>query len=411
MSNHSFSAAIGQSQRNLGCNSPQQDINVLILGQTGVGKTTFVNAFVNHLVYDSLEKALIGELFSVTSATFFLHDVMNGATRKIDFGETDSNEQFSDKGYSATQGCQSYVFSIGNRKLRLIDAPGIGDTRGPIQDATNFEHIVDYISQYQYLNGICILLKPNEERLNVLFNYCFKELLTHLHRSAAENIMFVFTNGRSTDYGPGATSMILPNLLKEISEKTNADIPFSEDNTFFLDNEGFRFLVASKKGMVFGRNQLESNAKSWKKSSRGYIRLFSSTCNKFPHELQETISINAAQQHIRKLTRLLAEIVRLTAENIKLVENFKGQSIRRIEQRIGRFVPLDLPRTVCTSETCTRVTIRDGQLIVDYFQHCHTKCYLRKVDEEVIRHPKLRRCKAMNRDTGETNCSSRFFAI
>ncbi|CAG8585816.1 12972_t:CDS:1, partial [Ambispora leptoticha] len=70
-------------------------------------------------------------------------------------------------GMSAAQGCKSYVFHADkNTSLRLIDTPGIGDARGIDQEKKNFENILKYISQHKHLNRICILLKPNNARLN-----------------------------------------------------------------------------------------------------------------------------------------------------------------------------------------------------------------------------------------------------
>ena len=91
--------------------------------------------------------------------------------------------------------------------LRLIDGPGVGDTRGADHEARNFENILAYISQYEHLNGICILLRPSITRLNIYFRYCIKELLRHLHVNAKENIMFVFTYARATFYKPGETTV------------------------------------------------------------------------------------------------------------------------------------------------------------------------------------------------------------
>ncbi|CAF5072251.1 unnamed protein product, partial [Rotaria sp. Silwood1] len=116
----------------------------------------------------------------------------------VKVGLNDGYEEFNEKGQSCTQQCRSFVFQVGEKKLRIIEAPGIGDNRGLDQDNKNFQEILTFISQYEHLNGICILLNPNEERLTILFRFCVNELLRHLHESAKENIIFVFTNARST---------------------------------------------------------------------------------------------------------------------------------------------------------------------------------------------------------------------
>ena len=77
---------------------------------------------------------------------------------------------FGLKGESSTQQCRSFVFPIGDRNLRFIDTPGIGDSiRGFKQDTKNFQEILTYIVQYEHLNAVCILLKSNEDRSNITF--------------------------------------------------------------------------------------------------------------------------------------------------------------------------------------------------------------------------------------------------
>ena len=65
------------------------------------------------------------------------------------------------------------------------------------------QNILDTINKYKYLHGILILLKPNDARLNLVFRFVISELLAHLHQDAAKNIIFGFTNTRSTNYLPG----------------------------------------------------------------------------------------------------------------------------------------------------------------------------------------------------------------
>ncbi len=392
--------------------SLESDINILLLGQTGVGKTTFINAFANYLTYNSLGSALKGEIITLIPASFHVMNPKTFQSTKITVGSPDSNEHYDDHGQSNTQGCQSYKFTFSNRSLRLIDAPGIGDTRGLDQDAKNFEHILAYISQYEYLNGICILLKPNEERLNILFRFCIKELLTHLHVSARENIIFIFTNSRSTFYAPGATAPQLRILLDDLRKTTRVDVPFSEENTFCLDNEVFRFLAAYKHGMTFPSEQMRNYAESWNVSANEYIRLFSHIVQCKPHDVQDTLSINEAQQLIRKLGRPISEVARLINKNIALATQYEEQvrnssssereRMDAMPQKSARFVSLRYPCTVCTSDKCTRIIMVDDEVKVEYISECHRNCRLRKIEQEVINNPALLYCSAIDRTRGNS---------
>ncbi|CAF3952008.1 unnamed protein product [Rotaria sp. Silwood1] len=194
-----------KSQRS---NDPADDINVLLLGHIGVGKSTFINGLANYLCYDTLEEAVNDQMQVIIPSAFFWYDCDTFEEYMVKVGLNDGYEEFNEKGQSCTQQCRSFVFQVGEKKLRIIEAPGIGDNRGLDQDNKNFQEILTFISQYEHLNGICILLNPNEERLTILFRFCVNELLRHLHESAKENIIFVFTNARSTFFQQGSASKV-----------------------------------------------------------------------------------------------------------------------------------------------------------------------------------------------------------
>ena len=56
-------------QRNRYCD-PAEEINILLLGQTGVGKSTFINGLVNYLCHDKLDEAVYHPLQSCISSSF-----------------------------------------------------------------------------------------------------------------------------------------------------------------------------------------------------------------------------------------------------------------------------------------------------------------------------------------------------
>ena len=128
---------------------------------------------------------------------------------------------------------------LNERKVRLIDVPGIGDTRGPEQDQQSFDEILSYLNQFEYLNGIWILLRSNVTRLTVFFRYCLKELFIRLYRTPKGNLLFVFTNTRETFFRFGSTMPLLRSLLNEIKQEIRVDISLSISNVFFIENDTF----------------------------------------------------------------------------------------------------------------------------------------------------------------------------
>ena len=380
------------------------DINIVLLGATGVGKTTFINAFASYLAYNSLEEAINGPLQAIIPACFTFTDKETFEEKTIVIGTPNDSEIQSDVGESCTKQCRSFVFRIGNRNLRLIDTPGIGDTQGILEDIKNFENIMAHIAQYEYLNGLCILLKSSDERTTIMFRFCVKELLRHLHVHAKQNILFVLTNARATQFNPGPVTPILRRLLDNVKDRSNVEIPFNKGNTFLFDNEAFRFLALLKNGIECSASEIQDYSKSWKNTIEEFSRLIErvSQCEKL--ETSETLSLNEAQILIRRLARPVAEISRLIQENIQLAEQHKNDIFTNrtstpgiLSQTDAKVVPLGHPRTVCTNKKCIKIITVNGQPNVEYASHCHPHCLLTDVRQEAIGHESLKNCDAMDK--------------
>ena len=166
----------------------------------------------------------------------FIFTNEEGKGIEIRVGSDEENEVLAD-GQSATQFPREYVIETDTAKFHLIDTPGIGDSRGTEQDKENFDNILAFLTNYDKINAVVVLLKPNNSRLTVAFRFCVLELLTHLHKSVVSNIIFAFTNSRGTFYRPGDS---LP-VLKDLLEQKNIEIDLSPKSYFCFDNEAFRY--------------------------------------------------------------------------------------------------------------------------------------------------------------------------
>ncbi|KAI4461232.1 50s ribosome-binding gtpase [Holotrichia oblita] len=390
----------------------REDVNILLLGETGVGKSTFINSFANYLEHDKFANAeekdqvqcLIPAKFTVTNEAYEEKIVQIGK----DDNENDTMTQ------SATLETRSYVFPInknGIKRVRLIDTPGIGDTRGIDQDNENMENVLSYISNMEYLHAICFLLKPNNTRLTVMFHYCIKQLLSRLEKSASKNIIFLFTNTRSTFYKPGDTTGALKEVLHGIKSKPPfVDIKFGKDNVFCLDNESFRYLVAIKNGIQLGNKT--SFMESWDHSVKECWRMLNYITGKggsrvTPHKVKDTMSVNDARRVILQLSQPIADIADLINDNINVLEKhnraIQADTMSIDDLKKNLYVPvinlrckeLTQPTTVCTATCCVEIYTINAIKKYHYKQRCHDPCYLQNVPREHIGSPELVNCWAM----------------
>ena len=262
------------------------------MGETGVGKSTWINAFANYLKYPTIEEAAKGGLICPIPVSFDKTiDHYTLKVEKIRIG-SDSNEKDSQQGDSVTQHPQTHSFHYGEATINLIDTPGTGDTRGRQQDEVNVSAILNHISLYSHLNAICVLLKPTEARLTDSFKYCLTEVLRNLHESARDNVLFCFTQTRGTDYMPGDSGSTLRAFL---SSNNLTQIHFSKDNVYCFDNEAVRLLAEIEYNQT-NIKHCRRYEESWETSVKATERMLQYIVKLDPHDVKNTISIASARQ-------------------------------------------------------------------------------------------------------------------
>lgn len=244
-------------------------INILLLGETGVGKSTFINSIANYVTYKYFDSAEKNPLFVLVPSMFGIQDKYKNE-HNINIGEAIDGNEYLEVGLSATQGVKSYLFPIrkNNSKVRIIDTPGMGDTRGIEQDENNWKNIFNYISKLDYLHAVCFLFKPTEARKTIFLEYCFSQILCRLDKFACSKLFFVFTKTRGANYGATETLAVLETLVSEIKKYSpDVNIPLIYNkNVFCFDNEGFRYLAARQQMVEFEDDDKKDYKKSWKRS-------------------------------------------------------------------------------------------------------------------------------------------------
>lgn len=396
----------------------KSEYNLLVLGETGVGKSTFINSFCNYLTYPSLEIAKQNKMISMLPAHFEVQD-KNNERKEIKVGDSSpkAKKQEMDnalEGSSVTQYPKSYPFQLSTADgtkytLNIIDTPGIGDTRGESIDFQNFENILEHLKYYTFLHGVLILLKPNQARLTMSFRYCVKELLKRLSKDARHNIMFVFTNARSTFYQPGDTFPALRCMLDQVRKANGVEISLANDNIFCLDSESFRYQCILHCGVQLANTaDLERDfSVSWDRSVETCRRLLTAIKSRPELDLDDIQEIQKARELIYSISTPLAKIQDMVQLNINHIENTEraikaaGSNMRKLQgllktsvKRVQN-VPTSKPRTVCTK--CAETVEAAGTGVkVKRYTTCHNICYIQGIPEKAMGDALLLKCYAFN---------------
>ncbi|XP_063922697.1 uncharacterized protein LOC135137082 [Zophobas morio] len=304
------------------------DINLLLLGETGVGKSTLINSISNYLNYPDFKEAQKGNI------DILIPLFLNVAEVSKVFESPDDNELLED-GKSATQHVKLYLFPIklGSQtfNLRLIDTPGVGDPRGTDRDNVNLDNILAYLTTLKKLHAICFVLKSNQTRFTKFVEYCLKQILTRLDKSASRNIIFITIYSKAANYTAGETktNCLMP-LVKDIrSRPPHVCIPLSDSNIFAVDNEAFKALLAIQEGKKYNKHELDGFMHSWEVSSNEIQRLLAYIIGDIEnaalnsHEVENTISINEVRFLVEQLTTPIAEVSALLQDNIRILDRHK----------------------------------------------------------------------------------------
>ena len=150
--------------------SYQNIFTILLVGETGVGKTCMLDLIANVLAGHRPDEY-------------------------VDTHDRD-NEAGGPQSQSQTNSAIVYEYmSTNDIKVRVIDTPGLADTRGLAQDQLHKSSIAKAISDHIVtVNGILILANGTNPRLGIATDYALTTLASIFPRTLSDNIAIVFTN-------------------------------------------------------------------------------------------------------------------------------------------------------------------------------------------------------------------------
>ncbi|KAI5616573.1 hypothetical protein C0J50_23872, partial [Silurus asotus] len=157
----------------------EQDNNMhnkilLMVGETGTGKTTLINAMVNYI---------LGVKF----------------TDEVCFEITEEGGDHDNPDQSKTQTFKITVYEVfvGDNPLTIIDTPGYGDTRGKEYDkqiAENLYYLFHSETGVKEIDAVCLVIKASDNRLSDRQQYIFDALLSSFGKDIENNIVIFITH-------------------------------------------------------------------------------------------------------------------------------------------------------------------------------------------------------------------------
>ncbi|NP_001107880.1 uncharacterized protein LOC110437729 [Danio rerio] len=145
---------------------------ILLVGETGVGKTTIINTMVNYLMGVKFEEETWYEI---------------------------TEEAVRDQSESQTSEITMYeVFPVKSSiSLTIIDTPGYGDTRGLEKDlevAENLSALFQNNDGVREVDAVCFVIQASKNRLSDRQHYIISSILSLFGKDIVNNIVFLITH-------------------------------------------------------------------------------------------------------------------------------------------------------------------------------------------------------------------------
>ncbi|RXN17953.1 hypothetical protein ROHU_017612 [Labeo rohita] len=272
-------------------NKDKKDKTILMVGETGTGKTTMINTIVNYILGVQRED-------------------------KVWFEITD-DQSHQTSAHSQTSRITVYGFYLQESPINLtiIDTPGYGDTRGIGYDneiAISLHNLSKTAKWIHEIDAVCLVINATQNRLTDRQIYIFDAVQSLFGRDMAENIVLLLTH---------SDGMPPKNALTAVKEaKIKCAVNDKHQPVFYLFNNHQSEAADEEYEMI--------QEYAWNLSFRGMENFFQFLENTKPKTL------NMTQRVLQLRTQLKANISNLHS-HVHLTE-LKQNELKQTQEALDK---------------------------------------------------------------------------
>lgn len=276
---------------------PKPSLNIIFLGKTGVGKSTLINLFYNHIKGNGY-----------ADARDIVIPLLHGrASYQVNVEKFKSyNLNLKHGGKSQTEAVNQYKVENKLYSVTLWDAPGFLDTAGNLKDIDNARKIATAMDGVP-IHAVIVVLKAEDVSTQTLeCKALINRIRLLLPKSFLANTMSIYTRAGSFNkaYRQDLTNKF-GDLFKMHETKENP-------KAFFIDGSNFFDEIADADDNIVGQA-------TWSNDGRAVAALIAQMQNNAPAAGEEIKIIQESTEELeQQVTTLSKEMMSLQAQVLNL---------------------------------------------------------------------------------------------
>ncbi|XP_051743127.1 uncharacterized protein LOC127508792 [Ctenopharyngodon idella] len=280
-------------------NRSKQNKVILMVGETGAGKTTMINTVINYLLGVKFEDQ---EFYQITEEEANLKDQTQSQTSEITVYEVFVEENPT--------------------SLTIIDTPGYAHTEGYEKDREISEYLSRLFSDedgIHYIDAVCFVMKASQNRLSGKELYIFHSVLSLFGRDIEKNIVFLLTQSSG---GPPTDALNAINT---------AEIPCRRDE----ENEPVHFLFDNQQKQKRIKKYEQNFRTSWEMGDESMKELFKLLEEKNRKSVKMTLDVLKERKQLEACVENLMDRIfekELKTEELIQIQKALNQNRDKIEK-------------------------------------------------------------------------------